>query len=257
MRTRLKADTDAATFIIFDPKAIQPDDIDTRNPFDALGALTADGKAVCYSYAADGDADFLVLIGEEPDAEYIARRRSSVEGVLLHVPSGRLVATGYEDLCGFHDPEAFQPSMGDSALVPAGDYLVGAFEVDWGELVEEKISERALPGDETFETVTATSMGCVIAGTVLVLPAILGLVWSSTGFEAALKGAGIALAFHVIFWSIAIPVTAYSKRAARMIAARQEIEAQHPSVVLVLRPLDRSVAPGLFAIGKFGDGFAQ
>lgn len=261
MRIRLTAATDAATFIIFDPGAIAVDAIDPDDPLNSMDVLTADGRAICYCPGTDCETDFLILLDEDPDAEFLRRRRIGVDGSLLRIPTGRLVATGYEDLCGAgkqaYSPERFKPTMGDIVDIPTGNYGVSAFEVDWEALVEQEISERAVPGDERFETIVGTSMGCVIVCTIMVLPAVLGIVWMEYGFYAALKWAGFALLFHAVFWTITIPITIYSSASGRMMRLRKEVQSRYPSTVLVLRTLQEVESQGPFNPGKFGDGFAM
>ena len=261
MQTRITAATDIATFIIFDPASIPADAINPKRPLEAIETLTADGSAICYSFASDGEADFAVLVDEEPADEWVARRRNGIDDVLLRVPSGRMIATGYEDLCGRgerkYSPETFVPEMGDTAMVPPGDYAVEAFEIDWGEDVVHEITARAIPGDEKLETIFGTSMGCVVWATILILPAVLGILWKQSGFNVALKVGAYAFGFELVFWLIAILVVKYSKAWRRMNDLRKEVESQHPGAVLVLRSLCGAEAQREFKIGKFGEGFSD
>lgn len=259
MRTFLTADTDVATFVLFDPAAVPAEAIDVNDLHRTVDVLCASGQALAYSYAGDGGASFLVLVDEEPDPELVKRRAHGMSQVLLHVPSGRLTATGMEDLWRIGEqrigPADFKPEMGSVADIPAGDYVVEAFEVDWQETPEEQISARAMPGDQRFVTILGTTMGFVIAATILLMPGICCVVWTESGYMSALYLLGYTAFFHAVFWAIVVPIVRYSKAWNRMEVLRDEVDAEYPGNVVVLRRLKAGETPPS-AIGKYGCGFA-
>lgn len=250
MRVRLTAATDVATFIIFDPGALPEGVVDSRKPLEPIDKLTSSGEAICYSYCSDGDADFLILVDEAPDREFLDRRFGIVDNILLRVPTGRIVATGYEDLTESYQPESFTPKMGEAAEIPAGNYSVTAFGVDWGEEAEQEISDRAVPGDERFADIVGTSMGCAVLFTIVAIPAVIG-----NWHRLNMKVAGYILCFYILYWLIVIPIVLYSKRWRRMQELRDDVYARHPANILVLRTLTGPISGRQFNAGKFGEGF--
>jgi hypothetical protein len=256
MRKQLSARTDVAAYVVFDPTSVRSGLIDPYNPLDAIDVITADGRAICHLAQTVGDSQFLVLVDEAADEEYLKHRANIVENILLRVPSGRLVATGFEELCGDgedrYSPDRFQPGKGDTVQIPAGNYAVTACELHWGDLVERETKRRAVPGDERFVTVVGTSMGCVIASTVFLAPAGLLLAWLEFGSQSALRTAGWVLSFHLVFWLLAIPLVYFSKAWGRMNRLRENIRSEFPNALLVLRRLDPDDASHSFNAGKFG-----
>jgi len=253
MRLSLEAATDVATYIIFDPSALSADAVNPRKPFETVDAITARGEAICYSDCSDGQMRFLILVDEPPDAEMVARRRHKVENALLRVPSGRLVATGFEDLWGRgrhrYSPEHFTARMGAVAIIPAGDYAVDAFEVDWGDEPEEEVAARARPGDEQTAGTIGMTLGCSCLATILALP----VVWVQAGIETALH----VTAWAGTIWWLLFLVLKYSGAWNRMAALRKEVYAKYPGAVLVLRRLPPGAAGGSFRPGKFGENYAD
>jgi len=260
MRTFLSAGSDVATFAIFDPAAIGKGDVDPKNPHESQEGLAAAGKALLYSYASDGDADILILVEEEPEEEWLQRLESRVDNILLKVPSGRLVAAGYEifyqgDDVSF-DPGSFEVRMGEETAMPKGNYRVSAMEVNWGETVEDEIVKRAIPKDRYLEGCFGPATGCVLFCTVLVLPAVLWITWSESSFSTALKVLMYAGIFHLVFWAIAIPVVR-SRGWGRMMELRKTLNQEYPSVVVCLNRIEGEADETVYTPGKFGCGFAD
>lgn len=261
MQTRLNAATDIATFILFDPEALPSEDVDPKHSDATLKNAASTGKAVGYSYASDGDANVLLLVDESPEDRLCSRkdRSHAIESGYLNVPSGRLVFTGFEDLWGTgekrYSPGRFSPEMGQECEIPPGHYRVDAFEVDWSEEVEEKISSLAKPGDKRIETILGVSMGCVLFATILVVPGAFFIVWKEASLSTALKFLLYVLVFEVVFWGVMIPVGARSKAWKRMDELRTRIECAHPSVVIQLTRID--APPREFRLGVFGEGLAH
>ncbi|MBD3676470.1 MAG: hypothetical protein HUJ26_23410 [Planctomycetaceae bacterium] len=247
---RLTAATDVATFVIFDPGALPETVVDSRDPLDQIDQMTSCGEAICYSFCSDGDTDFLILVDEAPDQEFLDRRFGVVDNILLRVPTGRIVATGYEDLRVKYKREEFTPKMGEAAEIPAGNYLVTAFGVDWGEEPEQEISDRALPGDERFESIVGTSMGCAVLFTIIAIPTVIGN-WHRLNMRVA----GYILCFYVMYWLIVIPIVLYSKRWRRMQELRNDVYVRHPNNILVFCALTEPISDRQFNAGKFGEGF--
>ncbi|HEX5103464.1 MAG TPA: hypothetical protein VFV87_06615 [Pirellulaceae bacterium] len=233
--------------------------IDPYDPLDAIEVVSTDGRAICYLAQSAGNCHFLLFVDESPDEECLLRRDNVAENILLRVPSGRLVATGFEELCGDEEdryaPDRFEPTKGETVRIPVGNYRVTACELNWNDLVKREISRRAVPGDERFETIVGSSMGCVTVSTIFLAPTGLLIVWLEFGSQTALRAVGYVLLFQLVFWALAIALICFSKAWGRLNRLRDEIKSEFPDALLVLRTLGHDEGGASFNTGIFGSAW--
>ena len=150
--------TDCASHCVFDPVALSHvlADPELRIVWDEqrLEAEARKGNLFGYSNASDGAVLFGVFLDERPPDFLLSLSKHSAKDLLLRVPSGNLWACGTEyvshEECAEGSPESFALSlehMGRKLKVPAGDYLVDAYE---------------LPGPASVWPQTSCS-GCLLA----------------------------------------------------------------------------------------------
>jgi len=162
VRFDLKCATDIAVYAIFDPVAmlhvINNPELDHMGE-DVVASDIEQGNLLVYSWGSDGGTTFRVFVDEEPDEEAVAQSTARKSDMLLRLPSGTLFAAGMEYLCRpGEEPiaaeqfeSAVQP-LGESASVPAANYLADAFEI--------RQREREVgPFEQVFGTVAC--LGCL------------------------------------------------------------------------------------------------
>lgn len=226
-----------------DPTAAALDRLDEPGVREAcaaeVDAATADGSA----FAIDGfddDTDEIPLrlvIGEMPDAAWLARRHGGVSGVPLRVPSGRLIAASAEDF--WPGPVDAEPQEID---VPPGEYLVDAFHVRW----DDDPEFRALTAQLNSWGGRANELAFVLLG----IGGVGMLVALGTPFWALQSWSSVpmkvALIIGTAYWLLAGPIILLIRRlpASRHArAAGERLTADFPATVLWLRQRDNRVGP--------------
>lgn len=214
MHAELESATDIASHVLYDPS------IGGRVEKEAeVEAAARAGTLLAMYTAGDGALGYRIYVDEDlPDA-LRGRVATTHEGLLLKVPSGKLVASGLE-----HHGDATKAAA--TAEVPAGNYLVDAYELDYDwdrDIVPVLRAElgSAYGRDTMIRAVSGllilAGVGCLVAG---------ALAWSV--FVAV--GGAVALVLGLGLARLAT-TAAYEAR-------RREIELRFPGLVLVLRRLD-------------------
>lgn len=204
--------TDVAWHALYDAgtAAGELDDIESR---------VARGELLVIDTASDGELGYLVCIDEPlPDA-YRSHVRAHTPDLLLRVPSGRLQASGAEEI-GTTGPHL------KTFELPAGTYLADIYELDydWDRDIEP-VLERELGPDVHRESRAGTSGGILIVGGLLAFFAGL-FTWT-----LPVLGAGVAaIALGALVLYLGLPRAAYFER-------KQAIALRFPPFVIVLRRL--------------------
>jgi len=261
MRFDLKSGTDLAVHALFDPAAVLHVLNDPSIDPMAEGLVEEDaeqGNVLLYSCGSDGEVTLRVFVNEEPDAEVLALAAGRRRDLLLRVPSGKLFAAGSECLCRPDEkpiaaeefPKVVEP-LGQSARIPAGDYVVEAFEVRRPERYLGRLQRLFLQ---------ITCLGCLVSllGTVVVLAiALVGLAFGADWGRLWLYWAAGVVAFWVVF-IVAGRVLGASPSSRRFRRAAREFRARFPfDAVAVLRPLPDDADPSTLRGGCFGSAYAE
>jgi hypothetical protein len=247
MRFGLECGTDAGTFVIFDPAALDPS-IDKEAWQPAEGAEAKKGNLIAYSYGGDGSMYFRILVDEPIEAALEARAEEIVCGV-LHVPTGRLIASGAEYLPQVALSEAkagrFHPEPGAECRIPSGNYEVTALAISWGEEADNAADDAARAASHAgsvIEPILGVFTGMLIFGS-LVLFVILGCIAVSGG--VTLEGiAGIIKRYGLLYAAIWVTVIVLWRLPCvrKVDAARTKMHQDHyPGAIIHLRRLDDTV----------------
>ncbi len=216
MHADLESDTERAQHALHDPSIVTKLDDDK-----AIEAAAHAGSVLAMHTATDGTLAYRVYVDEDLPEPLRARISTTTTNVLLRVPSGKLVASGIEHAS---DPAKAETSM----ELPAGNYLVDVFELDYD-------------WDRDIAPVLAEELGGPYRREVIVGPL-------STALLLVGVGAGVG---GLIAWSLVIALSgaaalALGFGAARLIsgadyeAKKAAIAKRFPGLVLVLRRLDDS-----------------
>jgi len=243
----LKSGTDCAVHALFDPASVLHIINDATQDFlteDVLEQDVEQGHLFLYSQSTDGGVTFRIIVGEPEDEERIALASHRVAGALLRVPSGRLYAAGMEYLCRPGEPpvsaeeySVWPEWMGQTAAVPAGDYLLDAYEAPDEERPPTRLDRWV--GWAACLGCLATLVGTALAISLPLVGVLAGEDWRWVWF----------------YWKIGVlivwpPILIAWKVAARLPTRRQweqrqeELRERFPfDVLIVLRPLPESVDP--------------
>jgi hypothetical protein len=239
MKLDLRAKSSMGVFLLCDPAAVT---VPADPPVVDVESEVRRGNLIAYH---GGDAERFVVLIDEPAAR-AADDREPLRG-LLRVPSGRLVAAGWEDLA-----EATAHS------IPAGNYDVAAFERDDDEEREVAIEREvraAHPRGVAVESVLGPITGMLIAGTLLcgiggaaiVLAGDLSL-GSLARFGAVLAG---VWALVIGLWKISGASAASRARE----TARAAKRASFPTAIIHLQRLPEGADVADRSGLEFGPGF--
>lgn len=214
MHADLESSTDVAQHALYDPSTpLAALDDDT-----ALDAVRA-GALLAMHTATDGSLGYRVYVDEDLPEMLRPRISTTIKDVLLRVPSGKLVASGFE--------HANEPAKAETSMeLPSGNYLVEVHELDydWDRDIAPVLREE-LGGAYRRETLvgpitgvlTLAGIGCGVGGLI---------AWN---LPIAIGGAA-SLAFGVGAGRL-IATPGYE-------AKKDAIAKRFPGLALVLRRLD-------------------
>lgn len=258
MNALLSSGTDAAGMVLFDPQAARealaasPDVGD-----DEVVAAAALGALLYWYTAADGTMALGVYVDEPVPAALLARAEHGASGLLLRVPSGRLVFAGVEILGDLQDEPARWPGDEPGLDLAPGDYVLEAFEVAWSD-ADDRAFKADLRAEVGAVAMRATDVLGMVTGLLVMvtiasaIPAFVMLVARPARFLEALAMAGpwLLIAWLVVFGLWRLPVVR------RIEAARRRLEAAHPDAIVSLRRLPDGAARPERG-GSFGVGYAD
>jgi hypothetical protein len=226
---------------LFDPAAVL-DVINTPQGNVRVRQEAQRGNLLLYLPGGNGEIRFQVYVDEDPHPGLLARAdaRHCVEKRLLRAPSGRLFAAGAEHLGSKVPVSAEEFSVpehsGCCREIPKGNYLVSAFEVNWGD--EEQRWLRAAAGKWAIrvETTAGVVAGVLIVAHVFGLPIVLWAVYCAFGWPGV---------WTVLKWVVSIDIIAAAgvlsvfrfPMIRRVEALREAHRRRSPDVVVVLRSL--------------------
>lgn len=257
--TYLSSGTDAAGMALFDPLAARTA-LGGRGEVgqDEVEAAALAGELLYWYTAADGTHALRVYVDEPVPAEVRAKAENGATGLLLHVPSGRLVFAGVELLGDLDDDPARWPGDEPGLDLAAGDYALDAFEVSWADADDQayaaalhaQVGRRAAWLTEALGVATGVLVMVTVASAI---PALILLFARPARFlalfPAAALGYGTAWALAIGAWRMPL--------VARVQAARERLDRAWPDAVVVLRRLaddePRPARGGCFGVGYAGD----
>ena len=221
MRFEMTSWTDVAIHALYDPTVAK-----REHKLDGVHASAATGDLLAID-AGDGDLGLGVYLDEPIPADFEARVQNITRDILLRVPSGRLCATGLENIGDEAEMKA------STISVPPGDYLVDAYdlEFDWDRDIDP-VLVRELGSSYKRELRLGGFGGAVLLGGLV--SAVLGLVlWRPGVLIAGILGILIGIGAL----RLGVPGADFEAR-------RDAIVRRFPSVVLVLRrlPADADLA---------------
>jgi len=260
MHFGLKSTTSTGAHAVFDPEVvlqvINDPDID-RAVGSALEDSAKRGDVLLYSDGANGTVTFRVYLGEQPDEGVSALAAHTKHGLLLHVPSGNIFASGTECLTRRSreqvSTERFESAAqrhGEKVSIPRGDYLVDAFEVQRPQWKPSYL-------DHLFKGVSCLGCSATVIGSLVAL---------AIPVSAALRG--MNLAWIVIYWGVTLAVfwialilfhggmelrPAFRRFRRQLQESRERVPFD---AVLVLRPIPGDIALASLRGDCFGRGFA-
>ncbi len=140
MGTILKAGSDAATFVLYDPRAMAHRIATPPSEwFDTIEADGAAANALVFLPGGDGEEHFEIFVDEEPPPERIARAQKHTGH--LKVPSGRLFFTGVE----YIEETTIASPLPESTLdLGVGGYDVDVYATPYGPTEEEAAASEAV-----------------------------------------------------------------------------------------------------------------
>lgn len=255
MQHTLEASTEAGTLVLYDPGNVEHLRKGATPGFLDLEREVADGRAFAYSLGGNGSHLLRVTVDEPPEERCERHAEPGVEGRLLRVPTGRLTWSGRESL----SPAAVEPGRPEedeptqtTIRVPAGNYDLRAFDLDWKGKDEQALARIANPWDRAL-TWIGVPAGCVLAATVFVAPAVLAIVAHEGGSAAFWSLARGLLLFELVFWSVALSLHRFAeKRSTAHDPRRREIRIAHPHTVVVLTRLADGAALDGMTGGQLG-----
>jgi hypothetical protein len=216
VKVDLTSFTDVANHALYDPSVVTSH---AEDPEKTL-ALVPDGRLFVVDTAADGEIHWRLYVDEPMPAELQPRIERATRDILLRVPTGRLCASGLEYV-GQSDDTATS-----SVGVPAGNYLVDVFELDfdWDRDIAPVLEREIGAGYKRELRVGPLGGLAIFVG--LVVAVIGALTW-----HVSLLGAGLGvLLLGVVVLAVGLPKGDYE-------AKKRAIAMRFPSLVLVLRPL--------------------
>jgi len=244
MRLILESSTDAACHALFDPAATTA--IDREVFGDSWLELAKEGVLLPLDTASDGRLTVLLVLDEALPEAWVERASCAAKDLLLRVPGGRLLLSGLEfvgDRKEIDTALSYQPSRYASstcATVPAGDYESDVFVLSWDERREIAPRLKELLGFRySIERIAGPLCG------LLFFVGLAGCLGSLVYLIACL------FLRRTVSWLAAAPPLmvlsgfAIGKALERpaFLAARREVEAQFPEVVIRLRRLPEGVSP--------------
>jgi len=227
MKHIIEAGTDAASMLLFDPKAL-PDQYDEKakdDPIELLEEASKTGSAFWINTGGDG-AYLLHAFVDEDVPEYLLPYLFDEESVgSFRVPSGRLYFTGAE--YAFRDDDTFlraHPHMGASFKLARGQYNLSLFRAEYPEgLMENELREKVTPAAYYLHQ----SMGF------LVMLAVAGVISVIASFvEAWLLPATLPIGLGLVSMPFIVCMLPIFKATNKV---WKEIQGRYPSVVAVLR----------------------
>jgi hypothetical protein len=238
MRLYFESGTDVACHALFDPAATAG--VDPKVFGDAWFDFAKEGLLLPLNTASDGSLRVLVLLDEALPEAWAKRATPAATGLLLRAPGGRLVMSGLEyvaDRKEIGGARPFEPARYASstfASVPAGDYEVDVFVLSWdeGREVAPRLKER-LGFRYSVERVAGPLCG------LLFFVGLAGSVGAVVYVIAAL------FRRKPISWLAAVPplmvlsgfLIGKALERPGFLAARREVEAEFPEVIVLLRRL--------------------
>jgi hypothetical protein len=257
MRYDLTSGTDLGSHALYDPDAIVRIDADTPYPEweQWVRGQEGAGRVLHYSDGADGRVRLKLVVDEEFD-DPGHRRGPGVEGAVLRVPSGTVCMSGVEYLpaIGGRPPRERMVTRVD---VPAGNYHVEAFEVEWDESdgrAERERREMLQPGDGEFARfVNRCALPACVGVMLLCLVFNLGMLFLRKHWTWKLSAIGVSLAVTLIAAGL-MRVMTRCERMRRWEEAEAAIERHYPHLVVVLTRLAGDEVPARFVAGRFGSG---
>lgn len=257
MRYDLTSGTDVGSHALYDPDAVVPIDADTPYPEWErwMRGQERAGRVLHYSDGADGRVRLKVVIDEDFD-DVGHRRGPGVEGAVLRVPSGTLCMSGVEYLpaIGGRPP---REKMVTRVEVPAGNYQVEAFEVEWDEndgRAERERREMLQAGDSEYARfVNRCACPACVAVMLACLVFNLGMLFLRKAWGWKLTAIGISLGVTLLATWVMHALT-HCQRMRRWEEAEAAIERHYPHLVVVLTRLPGDVVPAHFPAGRFGPG---
>src|SRR5262245_7710284 len=160
MKHVIDAGTDAASLLLFDPRAL-PEDFDTATDPDPVGLLErmqGEGRAYWIDTHADGAYVLHTYVDEPVPESLAAHMRNPVVVESFQVPSGRLYFTGSEYAGAAVDAHLSRyPHMGGYLEARPGVYRLTVYETEYPEdLDEDLLRQEVAPGAFRLHQ----SMGC-------------------------------------------------------------------------------------------------
>jgi len=244
MRVILESSTDAACHVLFDPAGTTA--IDREVFGDSWLELAKDGVLLPLDTASDGRLTALLVLDEALPEAWTERASPAAKDLLLRVPGGRLLLCGLEfvgdrkeiDAALSYDPSRYASST--SASVPAGNYEADVFVLSWDERSEvaPRLRER-LGFRYRLERVAGPLCG------LLFFVGLAGCLGTLVYLTAVL------VRRRTVSWLAAIPplmvlsgfLIGKALERPAFLAARREVEAQFPEVIIHLRRLPDGTDP--------------
>jgi hypothetical protein len=229
---KVKAGTDAASLVLFDPQSL-PEGWDQQwkqgESIDELAALDDDGRLFWINTEGDGDYSLHAFLDESTPAQLIEFVAESRDANQFQVLSGQVCFAGAEYIFR-DDNSALQrdPDMGSVFPVANGKYDVALRVMTYPEhFIEEHFKARTTPSQSIAYQTFNRLVPCSI---VFVFAAIASLFLESFVVRAVLVSSAALLLFGVF----AVNRLAAYKSAVQV---RTEIEGEYPDYVAVFRPV--------------------
>lgn len=229
MKFDLTCETDAGSFAICDPGAVS--EIGDGSAGSVYENEARKGNLTVYSYGGNGDMRFRLFVDEPVDAELEQRADGRVVGV-LRVPTGRLVASGVEALAA--------PGKPEGTAIPAGNYEVTGFDVEWGDEEEragDEAARRASPSGHAIERVVAPLLVMLIWASMITGMSLLFLLAiGKTTLREAWEWVRAYGLWYLGLWAVLIGVGKLAP-VGRAVRGREAAQASYPGAVVQLRRL--------------------
>jgi len=266
LKARLSAASRHEYLALYDPAAIPaafPLDPDLQTPEPepppraSLDALAANGDALFLRIPSeDCEADFRVLVDEDPDRTVKERGKPVLSNARLRLPRGEMRADGVEFIC--RPGQVRVDAAGSATEVPPGEYAVEVVELLTWKLRNSAGEVRR--GATRFERIAhALTLVYVWIG-VLMLPLNLfggpmAAVYAHRKYGwkgVAIVAAGLLTLDALVFGGFWL-LEAAQRRFPALVRVRElqeELDEDNPDIVIVLRSARSGEAPAQPAIAE-------
>jgi hypothetical protein len=214
VRADLTSWTDVAQHALYDASVPSP----TDEVEEFLESSAPDGQVLVVTTTGDGELHWCVFVDEQLPDRLRARVKHETRDVLLRVPTGQLRASGLEKI-GY-------PADGTNVEIPAGTYLVDAYELDfdWDHDIEPALERELGAGYKREGRVGLLGAPLFWGGLVCAAIGVFGWRWRFLAIGVGM----VALALLIL--ALFSPKGDYQER-------KRAIEIRFPFLVLVLRQL--------------------